>query len=121
MLHKLKNLSGFPLDVATLSGPMILPAYGEIPAADLDALELAVMQESPYVEVSEARHKTGPLDHDGDGKKGGSVPADQAGAEIEDIRARYAELSGEEPDGRWGEKRLQAEIDKLSGTQNAKG
>lgn len=53
MAHVLKNLSGFPLDIPTVSGPMVLPAYGEI-TADLSAIEAEMMVHSPYVEIAEA-------------------------------------------------------------------
>lgn len=74
MSYTLKNTSGFPLDVPTLSGPVILPAYGEV-IADLGAFNAEVMRQSPYVELSEGGTvKRDPLDHDENGKKGGSLP-----------------------------------------------
>lgn len=74
MSYTLKNTSGFPLDVPTLSGPVILPAYGEV-IADLGAFDAEVMRQSPYVEISEGGAiKRDPLDHDGNGKKGGAAP-----------------------------------------------
>lgn len=40
-----------------------------------------------------------------------AIAGDQSAASGEDaLRARYLELSGEEPDGRWGKARLAAEI-----------
>ena len=121
MAHRLKNLSGIPLDVPTLEGPRILPARGEI-TANLSAYEAEVMKHSPYVEISgsEAVFKplpdasdevktSHPLDHDNDGHPGGSLPAAERG--LDDLRTQYEELFGEAPDGRWGEKRLSDAID----------
>lgn len=54
MAYLIKNLSGFPLDVPTANGPVILPANGEV-TAELGALDAEVMRQSPYVELSEAR------------------------------------------------------------------
>lgn len=71
MPYTLKNLSGFPLDVSTAAGPDILPAHGELKSVDLGALDAEIMRQSPYVEVTEVD----PLDHDADGRKGGSKPA----------------------------------------------
>jgi hypothetical protein len=50
-----------------------------------------------------------PLDHDGDGKAGGSKPAEQRG--LDDLMKQADEL-GAKVDKRWGEDRLRAEIDK---------
>ncbi|KRE07449.1 hypothetical protein ASE63_22380 [Bosea sp. Root381] len=90
MAYHLKNLSHFPLDVPSLNGPMILPAYGEI-TADLSAYEAEVMRHSQMVEISDA---------------------DEAEPDIDDLRKQYADLVGEQPDKRWGAPRLQSEIDK---------
>lgn len=120
MSHRLKNLSGVPFDVPTIAGPRILPAYGEI-TVDLSAYEAEVMKHSPYVEISGSdavfeplpdasdEVKTShPLDRDNDGHPGGSLPAAERG--LNDLRTQYEELFGEAPDGRWGDKRLNDEI-----------
>lgn len=70
MPHKIKNLSGFPLDVATINGPAILPANGEI-VVELGAYDADALATSPFIEIS----VVDPLDHDADGKKGGAKPA----------------------------------------------
>jgi len=54
---------------------------------------------------------TSPLDHDGDGAAGGSLPAAERGEDIDKLRAD-AEALNIAVDRRWGAKRLQAEIDK---------
>lgn len=109
MIYTLKNLSGIPLDVPTPNGPVILPANSEL-TVTLGALDAAIMQQSPYVEISEGdKPSHDPLDHDGDGRKGGSKPASDR--EIDDLRSQYEELFGEVPDRRWGDKRIREAID----------
>lgn len=53
------------------------------------------------LEVVVERH---PLDHDANGRAGGSLPADERG--LGDLRAEYTKAFGVAPDRRWGEKRL---------------
>mgnify|MGYP001262317926 CR=1 FL=1 len=53
-----------------------------------------------------------PLDHDGDGRKGGSKPASEADDHAHKLRAEFKELTGKDADGRWKADRIQAEIDK---------
>lgn len=113
MSHVIKNLSGYPLDISTANGPLLLPAHGEV-SATLGAYDADVLRNSPWVSISEApASKADPLDHDGDGKKGGAKPDD--GDDVADLRAAYTELTGDEPDKRWGEKRLRDEIAKAQG------
>lgn len=52
-----------------------------------------------------------PLDHDGDGAPGGSLPAAERSEDLDKLRAD-AEALNIAVDRRWGAKRLQAEIDK---------
>lgn len=89
MAHRLKNLSGIPTDIATLNGPAILPAHGEI-TADLSAFEVEVMHHSPDIEISEVD----PLDHDADGKKGGAVPAPAKPATHPSAKTRRKNIRG---------------------------
>ena len=111
MSHRLKNLSGIPFDVPTMEGPRLLPAYGEI-TANLSAYEAEVMKHSPGIEISEASKadRLPQLDRDNDGHPGGSLPAAERG--LDDLRTQYEELFGEAPDGRWGDKRLNDEINR---------
>lgn len=104
MAHRLKNLSGMPYDISTLNGPAILPANGEI-TVDLGAFEVEVMRHSPDIEISAADA----LDHDADGKKGGSTkqPADK---DLKALRAEYAEKIGKKPFGGWDADTLRAKI-----------
>lgn len=55
-----------------------------------------------------------PLDHDGDGEKGGSLP-DALDDELEALRARYEELAGKKPHHMMKAPRLIEEILKLEG------
>lgn len=68
-------------------------------------------QDSPEMTTRKFRPVRDPLDHDGDGKKGGSLPADQREG-LSDLRAEYKGLTGADADGRWSEARLKAEIEK---------
>lgn len=57
-------------------------------------------------------YSSDPLDHDGDGKKGGSLPSGEPDAEIERLRSEYTDLTGKKPHHLWKAPRLQTEIDK---------
>lgn len=99
MPYTLKNLSGFPLDVPTLSGPVILPAYGEV-IAELGAFDAEVMRQSPYVEVSE----------------GGKVKVIEHTKETDDdklstLRSEYQDLYGKRAYHGWSATELQDKID----------
>jgi len=55
-----------------------------------------------------------PLDHDGDGEKGGSLP-DAPDDELEALRLRYEELAGKKPHHMMKAPRLIEEILKMEG------
>jgi hypothetical protein len=57
----------------------------------------------------QARRPLHPLDRDGDGFPGGSLPASERG--LDSLWDEYRDLTGQEPDKRWGEARLLAEIE----------
>lgn len=110
MTYTLKSLASFPLDIPTLSGPVVLPAGGEV-IAELGALDAEVLLHSPYVEMTEGgTKKTDPLDHDGDGKKGGSKPAEDSD-ELANLRGEYQELFDKRPYHGWSAAELQEKID----------
>ena len=98
---KAKNLKAKPYIIPTASGNIVLATAGkavEIPeGADLDYLKK--LAENGMIELS-GKMKVNPEKED-----------DSA---LEDLRAQYLELSGEEADGRWKEDRLKEEIEKLS-------
>lgn len=54
--------------------------------------------------------KPDPLDHDGDGRKGGSKPAEQ-GEDLTKLRADYQEVYGKKAFHGWGADELRAKID----------
>ena len=68
-MHKIKNLTNSPFDLNTVDGKVVLPAFGEI-EADFDPGYLQMLRKARTVDVIDH-----PLDHDGDGKKGGAKPA----------------------------------------------
>lgn len=52
-----------------------------------------------------------PLDHDQNGKKGGSKPQSAASDALKKLRADYTEVVGKKPHHSWGEAELQRRID----------
>ncbi|WCK26642.1 hypothetical protein [Agrobacterium pusense] len=100
MPYTLKNLFGFPLDVATSSGPAILPANGELSGVELGALDAEIMRQSPYVEMTE---------HDG-AKKPASPPTSDED-QMTKLRADYLEVVGKRAYHGWSAEELQAKID----------
>ncbi len=57
--------------------------------------------------------KINPLDHDGDGRPGGSVA--QRGADIAAVRLRYTEIVGKRPFNGWDIPTLEAKIAEAQG------
>lgn len=100
MPYILKNLSGFPLDVSTLSGPAVLPAYGDLKDVELGALDAEVMRQSPYVEMTEAGELKKPE---------AAQPADDD--KMAKLRADYLEIVGKRAYHGWSAEELQEKID----------
>lgn len=100
MPYTLKNLFGFPLDVATASGPAILPANGELSGVELGALDAEIMRQSPYVLMNE----------DGDVKKP-AAPQTADEDQMTKLRADYLEVMGKRAYHGWSPEELQAKID----------
>lgn len=61
---------------------------------------------------------THPLDHDADGRPGGSLPAAERNV-CEELREEYERLTGSSADRRWGEARLRQEIKQAKGERDA--
>jgi hypothetical protein len=108
MPFTLKSLSGFPLDVPTLSGPVILPAYGEV-IAELGALDAEVMRQSPYVEMTEG----GEVEDSKPKAKPASKPKTKQEVEpaLVKLRTDYEELFSKKPFNGWKVEQLQEKID----------
>lgn len=107
-----KNLTNSPFDLPTVSGTVRLPAFGEA-EGEFTGDYLQLLEASMAVKVVDAPASTvDPLDHDGDGKKGGSQPASDADDEVLRLRAEYTDLTDKKPHHLWRAERLQTEIDK---------
>ena len=111
-----KNLTPSPYDLDTTAGPARLPAFGEITRptkeepGEFTGDYLEILKASAAVEILDAPSKADPLDHDGDGKKGGSKPA-QESDELSKLRADYQEVFDKRPYHGWSAQELQAKID----------
>lgn len=104
-----KNLTPSPYDIQTVDGFERLPAYGEV-TAEFTGDYLQLLESSMAVQVLDAPSKPDPLDHDGDGKKGGSKSADESD-ELTRLRADYLEVVGKRAYHGWDAAELQEKID----------
>lgn len=85
---RIKNLTNGPYELLDKDGKKVtLPARGTI-EIEPHAMQAGMYKSIGYFEVSES-----------DGR--------------DDLRTKYHDLTGEHPDNRWGEKRLQDEIKAL--------
>lgn len=75
--------------------------------------EPAVVNDQPVLDEEEPELPQ--LDHDNNGEPGGSLPDEERG--LEELKAE-AEKLGVEVDGRWGEKRLEKEIEKAKAARS---
>lgn len=104
------NKLNSPVQLATSRGPVFLGPKATVNIDGFAPGYEAHYRASMFFEITDVSPvKPDPLDHDGDGEKGGSVPAEDRG--LDGLRAD-AEGLGVVVDKRWGAKRLQAEIDK---------
>lgn len=108
-----KNLTNSPYDLPSTKGMIRLPAFGEV-SGEFSGDYLQLLEASMAVKVIEGQSKRDPLDHDEDGKKGGSKPADQSD-EMAKLRADYLEIVGKKPFHGWSAEELQAKIDEKLG------
>lgn len=93
-MHTITNLMNSPDDLQSTSGLVRLPAMGSV-TAEFDPAYLVSLQGIGYYEVSEAD----PLDHDRDGRKGGSATHEDAPAPVTLSDADEAELIDAMTDG----------------------
>ena len=95
----LKNLTNSPQMV----GPHRIPARGQSEPIELDARMLLAVKSSGLFAILD--DPTGPLDHDGDGKPGGSTDAfDQMSTD--ELKELYEVVTGEKPHHRTGRAKL---------------
>lgn len=73
-MHEIENLANSPQDLETLDGIKRLPAMGTL-KAKFDPAYLAALESSGMYDVSAAKD---PLDHDGNGKRGGSPKGEKS-------------------------------------------
>ena len=106
--HRIINRTNSPFDLQAVGGKVALPANGEV-VAEFDADYLDLLRAARIVAVELVVRD--PLDHDGDGRKGGSLPASAANDEVKRLRAEYTDLTGKRPHHLWKAPRLQSEID----------
>lgn len=97
-MTKIKNLSGSPFDIQTLSGPAIIEAFGTLEAEF----------ENVYLDLLLAC-RTIALDDESPVKK----KAAPESSNENDAEKLYEALAGKKPDGRWTHERLAKEIAKL--------
>jgi hypothetical protein len=112
----IKNLTASPYDLETTAGFARLPAFGEVTRpthedpGEFTGDYLQILQASMAVEVLAEPSIPDPLDHDGDGKKGGSKPAEESD-ELAKLRGDYLDVIGKRPYHGWTAEQLQAKID----------
>lgn len=119
-MTNIKNLLNSPYEIVLADGTKdILPARGSLEGVDIHPMHMPLYRAIGYFEITDgeitegkASAKPDPLDHDEDGKKGGSKPAAESDDGLKELRDQYKELTGKKPHHLWKEDRLQAEIDK---------
>lgn len=100
-MTKITNNTASPYDLPGNDGPVRLPAFGSV-EGEFSGEYLEILRASNVVSIEESSAK--PKE---------KAPPQEAGDDIDTLRAEYKSLSGEDADKRWGEARLKAEIDSL--------
>ncbi|ULJ73601.1 hypothetical protein [Rhizobium gallicum] len=103
-----KNLTNSPYDLQSVKGFVRLPAFGEV-SGDFTGEYLQLLEASMAVKVIDTPPKADRLDHDGDGKKGGSKPTEES--DLTKLRADYQEVFGKRAYHGWRAEELQEKID----------
>lgn len=80
MKYTIKNPLASPYNVTGEDGQVHVPARGEV-TADFTEMQIHQIRSVGYFQIEEAKRGPGrppkdPLDHDGDGRKGGAKGAD---------------------------------------------
>ena len=75
MKYTIKNPLNSPYSVAGEKGQVHVPARGEV-TDDFSDMQIQAIRDVGYFEVSEGAAKRDPLDHDGDGERGGFVQSE---------------------------------------------
>jgi len=101
-MKTIRNLTKSPYDLRSVDGIVRLPALGDV-TAEFAADYLAILEKSRTVEVLD------PLDHDGDGKKGGSLKP-EATDDLVAVRAEYLAVVGKKPFHGWDAAELHKRI-----------
>ena len=93
-MTKIKNIAGGPRGFHSVGGEVLLET-GQEWEGEIDHGEIVSASRTGSFEIDGSRD---PLDHDGDGKKGGAAaPAGQA-ASADEIKAALAQLDGTNDD-----------------------
>lgn len=95
----------------SIAKELVKKGYAVLPGQEARA-QPETAQDGGEITTRKFNPQRDPLDHDGDGKKGGSVPAGDPSDAIAKLRAEFKELTGKDAHARWGEARLQAEVDR---------
>lgn len=103
-MHSITNNSQAPQGVHTVSGMKFIRP-GQTRDLELTEAGLTLAQRLSFLSID-----GGPLDHDGDGKPGGSITADPTD-DMAKLRAEYTDLFGKRPFNGWDAAELQAKID----------
>lgn len=103
-MYKIENLLNSPYDLIDADGQKVRIGPRETIETTLHPLHEGLYRAVKYFRIEGAVAKD-PLDHDGDGKKGGAVSA-----ELAEWRKVYEDEKGERPDGRWSAERIQREL-----------
>ena len=109
---RIKNLTNSPYDIVDAEGKKVhLPARGEIETS-VHAMHLPLYRSIGYFQITETGEKPAdPLDHDGDGEKGGSLSVDGDKDVMSKLRADYQEIVGKRAFPGWDAAELQKRID----------
>ena len=100
----IQNLTNSPYDLRLADGSKErLPARGSLEGVDVHPHDLQHLKACGYIRVSAGAKTAKPWEQE---------------PETVSLEDQYFELTGERPDGRWGEDRLAAEVESLKGGED---